>query len=172
MCRAGDIRVQAVSQQPSPKDDDMRRESILMIWAAGLLLAVALYLIGPDRFLDVCMAVIDGIDAVFRNLVAELGAQTYGVVRALAIAVYAVFAVLAFLASQRGQRGVWALIVVTAAFLALVSRPYALHPAPLGRWIAALALVVIAAVIMTQRLTGTPPSRDRAPPPYPPGRGP
>lgn len=143
-----------------------------MIWIGGLVLAVALYLIGPDRFLDVCMAVIDGIDAVFRNLVAELGAQTYGVVRALAIAIYLVFAVLAFLASQHGHRGFWALIVVTATFMLLVWRPYAVYSAPIGRWIAALVLVAIAAMIMTQRLTGTPPRRNGPPPPYPPGHGP
>jgi hypothetical protein len=146
----------------------VRRETILMIWIGGVVLAVALYLIGPDRFIDVCLVLIDGIDAVFRNLVAELGAQTYGVVRASAIAIYVVFAVLAFLASQRGRRGFWALIVVTAAFMLLVWRPYAVYPAPIGRWIAALVLVVIAAATMTQRLTVTPPRRN-GPPPYPPG---
>lgn len=143
-----------------------------MIWVGGLVLAVALYLIGPDRFFDVCLVLIDGIDAVFRNLVVELGAQTYGVVRAFAIAIYVVFAVLAFLASQRGRRGFWALIVVTAAFMVLVWRPYAVYPAPIGRWIAALVLVVIAAAAMTQRLTMMPPRRNGPPPPYPPGHVP
>jgi hypothetical protein len=133
---------------------------------------VALYLIGPDRFFDVCLVLIDEIDAVFRNLIAALGAQTYGVIRAFAIAIYVVFAVLAFLASQRGHRGLWALIVVTATFMVLVWRPYAVYPAPISRWIAALVLVVIAAVIMTQRLTATPMRRNGPPPPYPPGHSP
>jgi uncharacterized membrane-anchored protein len=143
-----------------------------MIWIGGLVLAVALYMIGPDRFFDVCFAVIDAIDAVFRNLVTALGAQTYGVVRAFAIAIYVVFAVLAFLASQRGLRGFWALIVVTAVLTALVWRPYAVYPAPISRWIAALVLVVVGAVIMTQRLMMTTPRRNGPLPPYPPGRAP
>jgi hypothetical protein len=150
----------------------VRRETILMIWIGGLVLAVALYLIGPDRFIDVCLVVLDGIDAAFRNLVAELGAQTYGVVRAFAIAIYVVFAVLAFLASQRGRRGIWALIVVTATLMLLVWRPNAVYPAPIGRWIAALVLVIVAAVVMTQRLSAAAPGRKGPLPPYPPGRAP
>ena len=95
----------------------MRRETILMIWIGGFVLAVALYLIGPDRFLDACSDLIDRIDAAFRNLVAALGAQAYGAVRAAAIALYVVFVVLALLASQRGHRGIGALMVVTVVFL-------------------------------------------------------
>jgi hypothetical protein len=148
----------------------VRRETILMIWIGGIVLAAALYLIGPDRFFDVCLAVLNEIDAVFRNLVAELGAQTYGVVRALAIAIFVVFAVLAVLASQRGLHGFWPLVVVSAVFMALVWRPYAVYPAPISRWIAALVLVVVAAVIMTQRLSVATLRRNGPlPPPFPPG---
>ena len=148
----------------------MRRESVLAIWGGGFVLAVLLYVIGPDRFFDVCFAVIDAIDAAFRDLVLALGAQTYGVIRAFAIAIYVVFAVLAVLASRRGHRGFGALVVVTAVFLMLVWHPYAVYPAPISRWIAALALVVAGAVIMTQRLTTTPFGRNGSPPPpYPPG---
>ncbi len=93
-------------------------------------------MIGPDRFLDACLDLFDGIDATFRNLVAALGAQAYGVVRAFAIAIYVVFAVLAFLAAQRGHRGIGALVVVTigvpgagVASLCAVSR----SAQPLGR---------------------------------------
>jgi hypothetical protein len=141
------------------------------IWVGGLVLAVLLYLIGPDRFLDVCFAVIDTIDAAFHNMVLALGAQTYGVVRAFAIAIYVVFALLAVLASQRGHRGFGALVVVTTLFLVLVWRPYAVYPAPISRWIAALALVVAGAVVMTQRLSASPFRRTGSgpPPPYPPG---
>jgi hypothetical protein len=150
----------------------VRREHILMIWIGGFVLAVALYMIGPDRFLDACLGLIDGIDAVFRNLVIELGAQTYGVVRALALALYVVFAVLAVLASQRGHRGFWALIVVTGLFMMLIWRPFGVYPAPLNRWLAALILVGIAAVIMSQRLTVKPLRRNGPLPPYPPGQAP
>jgi hypothetical protein len=147
----------------------VRRETILMIWIGGLVLAVALYLIGPDRFFDAVLNLGDTIDAAFRNLVAMLGAQTYSVVRALAIALYVVFAVLALLASQRGHRGLGALLVVSAVYVILVWRPYDTFPAPISRWIAALVLVVVGAVVMTQRLTVPPFVRDRPLPPYPPG---
>ena len=141
-----------------------------MIWAGGLVLAVALYVIGPDRFIDACWNLIDGIDAAFRSLVAALGAQTYGVIRALAIALYVVFAVLAFMASQRGHRGIGALVVVSLVFLVLVWRPYDFAPAPISRWLAALILVATGAAVMTQRLSAAPSRRDQPPPPYPPGR--
>jgi hypothetical protein len=155
--------------QPDDKGGVVRRESIVMIWIGGFVLAVALYLIGPDRFLDACLDWIDWIDATFSNLVAALGMRAYGAVRALAIALYVVFVVLAVLASQRGHRGIGALVVVTVVFLALVWRPYDSFPAPLGRWIAALALVTVGAAVMTQRLTAAPFRRDGPPPPYPPG---
>jgi uncharacterized membrane-anchored protein len=141
-----------------------------MIWAGGLVLAVALYLIGPDRFFDACLNLMDEIDGAFRALVAALGAQTYGVIRALAIAIYVVFAVLAFIASQRGHRGIGALVVVSAVFLILVWRPYDFYPAPISRWLAALILAVVGAVVMTQRLSAPPERREGPPPPYPPGR--
>ncbi len=149
----------------------MRREQILMIWIGGFVLAVALYLVGPDRFIDACWDLIDSIDATLRDLVAQLGARTYGVVRAFAIAIFVVFAVLCVLASRRGRRGFWPMIVVTALFMALTGHPFGIYPAPLSRWIVALVLVVVAALVMTQRLIG-PSSRPAGPvPPYPPGQG-
>ena len=141
-----------------------------MIWAGGLVLAAALYLIGPDRFFDSVLSLIDRIDDAFRALVAALGVQAYGVIRALAIAIYAVFAVLAFMASQRGHRGIGALMVVSVVFLILVWRPYDFYPAPISRWLAALVLVATGAVVMTQRLSAAPRRQDGPPPPYPPGR--
>lgn len=149
----------------------MRREQVLMIWVGGFVLAVALYMVGPDRFIDACLDLFDTIDATLRDLVAQLGVRTYGVVRAFAIAIYVVFAVLCVLASRRGHAGFWPLIVVTAAFFMLTGHPFTIYPAPLSRWIVALALVVVAAVIMTQRLTTLPLRRNGSPPPYPPGQG-
>jgi hypothetical protein len=148
----------------------MRRDQILMIWIGGVVLAVALYLIGPDRFFDTFFDAIDSIDVAFRNLLAELGVKTYGIVRALAIAIYVVFAVLAYLASQRGRHGFWALLVVSFVFMMLVWRPFGVYPAPLSRWMAALVLVVVAAVIMTQRLVMPSVQRNGPLPPYPPGQ--
>ncbi len=148
----------------------MRREHILLIWIGGLVLAVLLYLIGPDRFFDALWDITDTIDVFTREWVAELGIRSYAVVRALAIAIYLVFAVLAILASQRGHRGMWALVVVTAACMVLIWRPFGIYPAPLSRWLTALILVLIGAVVMTRRLIA-PSTPMRGPvPPYPPGR--
>src|ERR1700761_4777072 len=109
-----------------------------VIWIGCFVLAVALYLVGPDRLIDVVWGVFDSIDASLRDLAARLGAQTYGVVRAFAIAIFVVFAVLCVLASQRGHRGFWPLIVVTVLFFMLTGHPFAAYPAPLSRWIVAL----------------------------------
>ena len=147
----------------------MRRETILMIWIGGFVLAVALYLVGPDRFFDVFLNTLDSIETGFRGVVAAFGAQTYGVVRALTIAIYVVFVILAFLASQRGHRGIGALFVVSVLLLILVWRPYSNFPAPIGRWIMALALVGVGAAVMTKRLTVPSFTRNGPPPPYPPG---
>ena len=151
----------------------MRRETLLLIWIGGFVLAVLLYVIGPDRFLDSLVNAYESIELSFRDFVAAMGAQAYGVIRAAAIALYVVFAVLSFLASQRRHRGVGALIAVSVVFLLLVWRPYSEFPAPIGRWFAALVLVFVGAAIMTQRLLTTPTLRGGgAPPPYTPGRGP
>jgi hypothetical protein len=147
----------------------VRREQILMIWIGGFVLAVALYVIGPDRFIDACWNLFDTIDVTLREFAAQLGVRTYGVVRALAIALFVVFAVLCVLASRQGHRGFWPFIVVTAVFMMLTWQPFGVYPAPLGRWIVALVLVVVAGIIMTQRLTAPPRWRDGPPPPYPPG---
>jgi hypothetical protein len=147
----------------------VRRDTIAFIWIGGLVLAVALYAVGPDRFFDLFVNLWDNLDLLFRNLALMLGAQVFGVVRALAIAIYFVFAALALLSVQRGRRGVWALVVVTVFFLVLVGSPFGAFTAPVGRWILALALVLFAAAMMTQRLLGPPRRRDLPPPPYPPG---
>ncbi|WP_428483626.1 hypothetical protein [Rhodopila sp.] len=141
-----------------------------MIWIGGLVLAAAIYGIGPDRFLDVCLSAIATIDAMFHQLIFNLGFQVFGVVRALAIALYVMFVVLAILAAQRGQRSTWAMMVVTVLFLILVWRPYSEYSAPVGRWILAFALVLVGAIVMTQRLLAPPLRRDGPWPPQFPGR--
>jgi len=175
MCNRHVNRVKGLIEVPS-KGSIVRRETILMIWVGGLVLAAALYAIGPDRFLGTFLDLIDRIDFAVRDLVFVLGAQAYGVVRALAIAIYVVFAAFAILAGRRGHRSFWAVVAVSLTFLMLVWRPYTEAPASISRWFASLILVTIAAVIMTQRamtpLVG-PASRMPGPgpyPPFPPGR--
>lgn len=145
----------------------MRRQTILAIWIGGFVLAALLYVIGPDRFFDGIFNAIDAIDTAFRNMLAALGAQVYGVIRALAIAIYVVFLVLGFGAARRGLRASGTIVTVTIIFMILVWKPWSYTGAPLSRWLAALAVVVAGAIVMTQRLTGTP--RQGPPPPYPPG---
>lgn len=139
-----------------------------MIWIGGLVLAVALYIVGPDNFIAATLTLMNGLNDLVRNLAYSLGAQVFGVVRAAAIAIYVVFFILAALAIQQGRRGVWALIVVTGAFLFLVWRPEGEASAPAGRWIIALALAVVGALVMTQRLLARPRERHDIPP-YPMG---
>ena len=143
-----------------------------MIWIGGFALAMALYLVGPDRFLDACWDFFESIDAAFRQIADALGARAYGVVRAFAIAIYVVFVVLCLLAAQLNHRGFWPLVIVSAVFWALTWHPFGLYPAPLSRWMVALVLVVIAALAMTRRLSGPPAARRSSLPPYPPGRAP
>jgi hypothetical protein len=143
----------------------------MMIWVGGLVLAVALYVIGPDEFLDACLRLIDSIDQLSRHLGLALGALSYGVIRALAIAIYAVFAVLALLSSQRGRHGFWALVVVTCVFLMLVWRPYGEGFTPISRWLGALLVVVAGASVMTQRLMIRDYRRPGPLPTYPHDRG-
>jgi hypothetical protein len=138
-------------------------------WIGGAALAVLLYVIGPDRFIDACLNLFDTIDMAFRHLAFIFGAQAYSVVRALAIAFYIVFAILAVLSSQRGMGGIGGLVVVTFIALLLVWRPY-VDPAPASHWLLMLALVLVGAVTMTQRLLA--PVRRPMPPPFPPGGAP
>lgn len=144
----------------------MRRETLLTIWIGGAVLAVLLYVIGPDRFFDGFFGLFDTIDAAFHNLALAFGAQAYSVIKAAAIAFYIVFGILAFLSAQRGQGGIGGLIVMTIILLLLVWRPYSGY-APMSHWMAALALVLVGAATMTQRLIAV--SRRPVPPHYPPG---
>ncbi len=168
-CIAPRFRVEAAPGTQPNQGAPVQRNTIAAVWIGGLVLAAALYAIGPDRFVEACLDLMNGIDAVFRNLVLTLGVQVFGIVRALAIAIYAVFFILAAFSIARGTRGVWALIVVTVIFVMLVGRPDGDFTAPVGRWILALALVLTGAAVMTQRLLAPRFGRGLPPPPYPPG---
>jgi hypothetical protein len=145
------------------------RSTIAIIWIAGLILAALLYSIGPDRFVSACLNILDTIDYTLHNLAFALGARTYAVVRALAIALYVVFVILAFLSSQQGRGGFGSIFVVTVLLLILVWRPFDSDPAPIARWLLALILTLFGAITMTQRLI-VQPRQNPPPPPYPPGR--
>jgi hypothetical protein len=141
-----------------------------LIWVGGAILAILLYVTGPDRFLAACFDFLDLLDAAFRNLLFTMGARVGDVVRAAAIAVYIVFVILAILVARQGHRAGWTLLIVTVAMWLLVWRPAPMVYVPVGRWFAALVLGVIAALAMTRRLLGPPPQppRDRSWPPFRP----
>lgn len=149
----------------------MQRQTIGLIWIGGLVLAAALYAVGPDRFLAACLDLLENLEYGFHYLLFFLGTQAFNVVRALAIALFAVFLVLGFTAARRGLRAGWALVIVTVVFLVLVWRPEAGSPGSISRWFAALVLALSGAVVMTQRLMG--PGRVNRPPPgsWPPQGG-
>jgi hypothetical protein len=151
----------------------LRRETILAIWIGGFILAVLLYVIGPDRFFDVCVTVVSSLQIGIRNFIETLGVQAYGVIRAAAIALFIVFVVLSVLAVRRRHGGFAPIIVIGLLFLGLVGHPSSEFPAPIGRWFAALVLAFVGSTIMTQRLLAPPPlTRRSGPPPYPPGHMP
>jgi len=140
----------------------MRTTTVALVWLGGALLAAALYVVGPDRFIASCLDAFDTLQDALQNLALILGARAYDVLRALAIALYVVFLVLAVMAAGRGFRAVGPLIVVSIVFLALVWRPFSDQPPGSLHWLAALAVVAVAAAGMTRQLVGPPP-RDKWP---------
>lgn len=143
--------------------DTVRPHTLGLIWGGGILLAVLLYLTGPDRFLAAVFDMLLHVEAAFHNLVLALGIQAYNFVRAAAIALFAVFLVLGLLAAHRGLRAWSALIVVSAVFVVLVWSPDDADPVSIGHWLAALLLAIAAAGGMTRRLIAPP--GVRSPPP-------
>ena len=147
----------------------MRPDRLAIIWIGGFVLAAIIYAIGPDRFVDACLNFVQTIDDAVRAIAQMLGAEAFGVVRALAIAFYIVFAVLCFMASSRRLGGISTLVVVTVVNLALVWRPYS-APAPLSQWTIALILILVGATTITQRLMAAPQRPPFPPQAFPPGR--
>jgi len=135
------------------KGHPLKRETIVMIWAAGAVLGFVIYVVGADRFLDAVFDFYDMIDVMIRNLLLMMGAQAYSLIRAMVIAFYLVFSVLAFLSAQRRLGGIGSWVGLTIVTLLLVWRPYD-APAPLTHWAVSLVLVLAGAVTLTQRLTG------------------
>lgn len=143
----------------------MRRNTIGLIWVAGLLLAAAIYATGPDRFVQASLQALDQIQASLQLALLNLTLQAFDLMRSLAIALFLVFVCLAVLAARRGSRARVALVVVTLVFVALVYRASGNGPSASGRdWLAAFMLAAVGAAVMTHRLMRGPPL-----PPGPPG---
>lgn len=129
----------------------MHRNTIMFIWAAGIVVALIAYATDPgalwDSALDLLAAAIAATDRLVRNL-SLFGSD---VVRALAIGLFVVFVALSLIAIRQGGKARMALLCVSTVFLLLLRDGGASSN---GRWVAAFALAAVAALVMTTRVRG------------------
>jgi hypothetical protein len=141
----------------------MDRRTIASIWVGGVVLMVALYVVGPQHFIQACEQFLSQFWSYLGDIIDALTQRAFDAVRAAAIALYVVFIVLALLAGHRGIRSGGALFVVTLLFLLLVgTRWYD----PGTKWFSAAVLAGVGAAVMTGRLMrqpGPPPRDPRGP---------
>ncbi len=133
-----------------------RRDPILLAWGGGLLLAVLVYVVGPERFLFRLLDNMHLIAWQIGELVDQLSLLTLDAVRALAIGLYATFVGLGLAVLRRGGRARGALFWVSLFFVLLAGGMLDGGPSS-GRWAVAMLLAGAAALMMTMRLrlTGT-----------------
>ncbi len=132
----------------------MQHRAVSIIWAAGLGVAVLVYLVGPDDFLAAAFAFADHLAGGLRDLVLRLGGRAYDLLRAFAIACFVVFFGLSIVANGRGLPSRGLLLVVTLLFVVLVWHE---GPEATGHWLLAFLLAAAAAASMTRRLMEAPP---------------
>ncbi len=149
----------------------MPRSTITAIWAAGILLALIVYLTGPDRFVFAAFDFIQRTWWALQDALRDISIAAFDLVRAVAIGLYFVFVALAVLAIRQDGRGAAALVAVTLVFLALVWHSSGESFGAHTRWMAALLLTCVGALTMTRRLTHPEPSPWR-PGSVPPQQGP
>lgn len=131
----------------------MSRNTVLLIWGFGALLALVLIFAGPnplERMLQ------DAI-AQAQLVIDRLDGPAMAVVRGLAIALFCVFLALCAVALRRGQPAFGMAIVVTLLFLLLAGHVFA-WVIFLNRphWVLALLLALFAALTMTRRVLSAP----------------
>ncbi len=129
-----------------------RPDAVALVWLGGIALAVVAYVVGPSHFLASVLAAISHVGVVLDDLVRNLTATAFDVMRAAAIGLYGTFAALSIIAIGRGERGRLGLVVITIVFLMLVWDAWGEVPASTTRWLAALVLAGVAAMTMTRRL--------------------
>ncbi|MGI4978751.1 MAG: hypothetical protein ACRYG6_17570 [Janthinobacterium lividum] len=130
----------------------MRRNTVGVVWAVGLLLAAGLYLAGPDRFGTIVVEDVAWAAQEVQGAFYLLGAQAFDAARALAIGVFAVFVALCLVAVGRGLRARGALLAVSAVYLFLLLGPDSGEPILPDRWLGALLVAGVGALVMTRRL--------------------
>jgi hypothetical protein len=131
----------------------MPRNTIAMVWAGGLILAVIVYLAGPDQFVYGVFDLIHRGWWTLQDALRNLSIAAFDLVRALAIGLYFVFVVLTLIVIRRGGRGRAALIALSVVFFALIWHAPGYGFGAHGRWIAGLLLAAAGALSMTRRLT-------------------
>jgi hypothetical protein len=150
------------SQPLSGMQASMRERTITAIWAGGVVLALLIYLVGPDRFVWDVQNITEAFGIFAAQVAAQIGTISFDLLRALAIALFVVFIGLSIIALQRGIRGKLLIVVVIGGFLALVGRPgYDASSWDYARkgWVAALFLAAVGSALMTRRLAWRPPAR-------------
>ena len=149
----------------------MPRNTITFIWVAGIVLALFVYVAGPDRFVFASLDLVQRIWWGLQDALRNISIAAFDLVRALAIGLYFVFVALSVLAIRQGGRGRGTLIAVTLVFFALVWQSTGEGFGAHTRWMAALLLVTLGALTITRRLTHPEPSPWR-PGSMPPRPGP
>ncbi len=127
----------------------VRDKTIGLVWGVGLVVAVLVYAIGPDQFLQTLFIDADRAAEAVQDALQSLGARVYDLVRAASIACFAVFFGLSVVAAGRGLPARWLLVVVTLLFIVLVWNE---GPEAVGHWLLAFVLAAAGAASMTRRL--------------------
>ncbi|HSU04962.1 MAG TPA: hypothetical protein VLI93_05275 [Acetobacteraceae bacterium] len=131
----------------------MSRNTILLVWLGGIVLAVLLYFAGPGHFINAALIALSQAEWAIADAIAYASVQAFDLVRAAAVALFVVFLVLGALASRRGVGRGGGMVGISVLFVVLVT---------IGGyesrfcWFAALLVAGAGAVNMTQRLLGPP----------------
>lgn len=131
----------------------MHKNVVLLIWIAGAALTAALYAAGPDRAAHAALLALESLPNLIASAIQQVAFEFRTVMRAATLALFAVFLALCVTALQRGLRVRWALLLVSAMFVALLHGPVMEGmPASGERWLGAFALAAVGAAVMTKRL--------------------
>ena len=130
------------------------RRPVALVWIVGIILAVLLYVSQPEHLLDGIAAVLAQLSDSVDTAIASFSVQSFLMVRALTVALFAVFIGLGLVAAARGLRAKRTLLVVTALYIVLLWRPMG-GVVTVRSWVLAFILALVAALVMTRRLLAT-----------------
>ena len=128
----------------------MHSTKIAAIWAGGILLAVAVHAVGPDRFISGAWEFVANFEFNITSYISGLAAASFELLQALAVGLYAVFVLLSVAAIHQGLRARSALVVISLAYFFVVTMGHG--GTSRDGWILAFLLAFAGAVSMTHRL--------------------